>query len=265
MVAQVLRTVEERSVVAVRDEAWDFPPPAVAMPDSIVHVWRATLDPPVRHVERLTGLLSEAEHVRAGQFCLERDRRRFVVRRGLLRLILGWYLTIPADRLRLSSGVAGKPGLAPSQARGIDFSLSHSHGIALYAVTCDRRIGVDIERVRTVPGSHGLAEQVLSPREYAVFRALPRERQQAALFCAWTRKEAYAKACGQGLSCPFDRIDVSLPPFEPPRPLSIHGDPREASGWSLQDVTPVPGYAAAVASEGHDALPVRSLQWPEWL
>jgi 4'-phosphopantetheinyl transferase len=265
MVAQVLRTVEEQSVVAVHDEAWDFPSSDLAIPDSIVHVWRATLDPPVRHVERLTGLLSEAEHVRAGQFCFERDRKRFIARRGLLRVILGWYLTIPADRLRLPSGGAGKPGLASSQAKGIEFSLSHSHGIALYAVTCDRRIGVDIERVRSVPDSHRVAEQVLSPREYAVFRALPRERQQAALFCAWTRKEAYAKACGQGLSCSLDRVDVSLPPFEPPRPLSIQGDPRGSSGWSLQDVTAVPGYAAAVASEGHDVLPVRSLQWPEWL
>jgi len=235
------------------------------MPDGTVHVWRASLDSPLRHVERLTRVLSDAEHTRAGQFCFERDRIRFIARRGLLRMILGRYLAIPPDQLQVHSGVNGKPALSASQVEGIDFNVSHSHGLALYAVTRGRRIGIDIERIRAVPDSYRMAGRVLSPREYAVFRILPRAHCQTALFYAWTRKEAYSKACGQGLSYPFDRLDVSLAPFEPSRTLSVHGQPQASSGWSLQGLTAAPGYAAALAYEAAERLPVSCWQWPEWL
>jgi 4'-phosphopantetheinyl transferase len=254
-----------QSVTATCEEAWESPPPHLVMPDGTVHVWRASLDSPLRHVERLTRVLSDAEHTRAGQFCFERDRNRFIARRGLLRMILGRYLAIPPDRLQVHSGVNGKPALSASQAGGIDFSVSHSHGLALYAVTRGRRIGIDIERIRAVPDSYRMAGRVLSPREYAVFRILPREQQQTALFYAWTRKEAYSKACGRGLSCPFDHLDVSLAPFEPSRPLSLQGQPHVSSGWSLQGLTAAPGYAAALAYEAGGELPVSCWQWPEWL
>jgi 4'-phosphopantetheinyl transferase len=254
-----------QSVTATCEEAWESPPLHLVMPDGTVHVWRASLDSPLRHVERLTRILSDAEHTRAGQFCFERDRNRFIARRGLLRMILGRYLAIPPDRLQVHSGVNGKPALAAFQAGGIDFSVSHSHGLALYAVTRGRRIGIDIERIRAVPDSYRMAGRVLSPREYAVFRILPREHWQTAFFYAWTRKEAYSKACGRGLSCPFDHLDVSLTPFEPSRPLSLQGQPDVESGWSLQGLTAAPGYAAALAYEAGGELPVSCWQWPEWL
>jgi 4'-phosphopantetheinyl transferase len=223
------------------------------------------LDPPAHHVEPLHDVLSESERVRAGQFYFQRDRRRSVVARGLLRVILGRYLAIPPDHLRFHCGVTGKPVLSVSHSRGIEFSVSHSHGLVLYAVTCDRRIGIDIERVRAVANWAGAPGRVFSPREYAAFRALPPDQQRAAFFRAWTRKEACSKAWGQGLSCPLGRIEVSLAPFVPGRALSVHGDPQASARWSLQDVAPAPGYVAAVATEGRDVLPLSCMQWPVWL
>ncbi len=229
----------------------------------MIHVWRASLDPPRRHVEGLERVLSDAERIRAGQFRFERDRTRFIAAHGLLRVILGWYLAIPPDRLLFHS--VGKPSLSTRQASGLEFSLSHSHGLVLYAVTCDRGIGVDVERVRAVPSPDGVAGRVLSPREHAVLRALPLDRRSAAFFGAWTRKEAYVKACGQGLSIPLSRVDVSLAPFEPARPLSIHGDPESSARWSLRDLAPAPGFAAALAHESGDVPRLSRMQWPTWL
>jgi 4'-phosphopantetheinyl transferase len=234
-------------------------------PCGTVHVWRASLDPPAHHVQRLQDVLSDPERVRAGQFSSKRDRTRCIVARGLLRVILGRYLAIPPDRLQLHSGGTGKPVLPVSQASGIDFSVSHSHGLVVYAVAGGRRIGVDIERVRAVDGWAGVAGRVLSPREHAVFRCLPPDQQRAAFFRAWTRKEACAKAWGQGLSCPLGRIEVFLAPLEPGRPLRISGDPGASGRWSLQDLAPAPGYAAALAAEGGDVLPLTRMQWPVWL
>lgn len=256
----------ERPLMAVLEQVWNSPPTHLEAPSNMIHVWRASLDPPVRYVERLMCVLSDAEHVRARQFYFERDRRRFITGRGLLRVILGRYLAISPDRLQLDYGVAGKPAVSASQARQrIEFSVSHSHGLILYAVTCNGRIGIDVEHVRTIPNTDHIAERIFSLREYAVFRALPLEQRQAAFFCAWTRKEAYLKACGEGLSRELGRIDVSLAPFEPARRLGIQGDPQASSHWSLQQLAPGPGYVAAVASEGESGPPLSCLQWPEWL
>jgi len=223
------------------------------------------LDPPAHHVERLQDVLSESERIRAAQFCFQRDRIRSIAARGLLRLILGRYLAISPVHLQIDSGAKGKPVLPVSQARGIEFSVSHSHGLVLYAVTQNRRIGIDIERVRAVGNWAGVPGRVLSAREHAVFKDLPPDQHRYAFFRAWTRKEACAKAWGQGLSCPLGWIDVSLAPFEPARPLTVSGDPEASARWSLQDVAPAPGYLAALATEGHDVPPVTCVQWPVWL
>jgi 4'-phosphopantetheinyl transferase len=249
----------------VPEVEWDPPPIRPAVARDTVHVWRASLDPPAHHVERLRAVLSDAERARAGRLSFPRDRTRCIASRGLLRLILARYLEIPPDRLSIGAGATGKPALSGSQARGIEFSVSHSRGLALYAVAQHRRIGIDIEQVRAVAGSTGTPGQVLSPREHAVLRALPPDQQRAAFFRAWTRKEACVKAWGAGLSWPLSRIDVSLAPCGPERPLSVCGDPGGSARWSLQDLTPAPGHAAALVAEGGDLPRLSCVQWPLWL
>jgi 4'-phosphopantetheinyl transferase len=248
------------------EEVWNFPPTNLEAPSQLIHVWRASLDPPMGYVERLMRVLSDAELVRARRFCFERDCKRFIVGRGLLRIILGRYLAISPGRLQLHYSVAGKPTVSAAQAgQGIEFSVSHSRGLILCAVTSNRKIGIDIERVRTVPNCDHIAKHILSLREYAVFRALPPTQRQRAFLCAWTRKEAYLKARGEGLSRSLNEVDVSLAPFEPARQLSIQRESQALCRWSLQELAPAPGYIAALASEGDDAPPVSCLQWPQWL
>jgi 4'-phosphopantetheinyl transferase len=210
-----------------------------------IHIWCASLEQPVSRFQRL---LSTDEIIRSERFHFEEDRRRFIVRHGILRTLLGCYLGVEPSRLQFCCGKNEKPKLTDEFSRGnLRFNLSHSGGLALYAFTCGREIGVDIERVRDIPEMEQIAERFFSIREHAVFRALPESEKKEAFFNCWTRKEAFIKATGDGLSWPLDRFDVSLVPGEPARLLKIEGDSRAASRWSIQDLKPASGFAAALA------------------
>jgi 4'-phosphopantetheinyl transferase len=139
------------------------------------------------------------------------------------------------------------PGQEP-----IHFNLSHSHRLALLAVARDREVGVDIEYLRVDVATEPLAEHFFSPQEVAALRALPDGLQAEAFFAAWTRKEAYIKARGRGLTSPLDQFAVSLSPGEPAKLLWVQGDDQEASRWSLRRLDPGPGYAGALAAESDD-------------
>jgi 4'-phosphopantetheinyl transferase len=132
----------------------------------------------------------------------------------------------------------------------LSFNLTHSHQLALYAVTRRREIGVDLEYVRADFADEQIAERFFSPREVAALRTVPENLLKEAFFHCWTRKEAYVKAKGEGLSIPLDQFDVSLAPGEPALLLSTRDDPQEADRWSLQALFPGSGYVAALAVEG---------------
>ena len=241
--------------------SWGPPPGAVALAIGEVHVWCATLDQPTSQFLRLAQMLSADEHARADRYCFTRDRQHFIVGRALLRVILGRYLDVEPDRLRFAYSYHGKPSLAEPFGSGIlRFNVSHSQGLALYAVARDRQIGVDLERTRPVDDLEQIAERFFSPREHAALRALPTQMKHEAFFNCWTRKEAYVKARGDGLSLPLDQFDVSLGPGDPARLLHNEREPQEVTRWSLQELTPAPGYIAALAIEGHGRQ-IRCRQW----
>ena len=233
------------------DVSWELPPPRPPLPGDEVHVWRARLDAPPERVRRLLGVLAPDERGRAGRFHFRRDEDRFIVARGLLRGILGGYLNSAPERLHFEYGARGKPSLASEHnPEGLRFNVSHSGGVALYAVTRGREVGVDVERVSARVSCEEIAGHFFSPREVARLRALPPSLREAAFFECWTRKEAYIKARGEGLSLPLDGFDVSLAPGEPAALLANRLDPGEVSRWSLRELRPWPGFAAAVAVEG---------------
>jgi 4'-phosphopantetheinyl transferase len=212
---------------------------------------------------QLAHTLSPDERVRAGRFRFERDRRRFVTRRGLLRRLLNGYVGIDPSRLQLGYGAAGKPVLAQISGRSkLRFNLSHSGGLALYAFTLAREVGIDLERTRPVSEAETIAGRFFSTGERKLLRGLPRTQQQEAFLNCWTRKEACLKATGVGFGLPPERIEVSLAPGQPARLLSIDGDPQEAARWCLQNLTPAPGYVAALVVEGHGWRLARR-QWPD--
>ncbi len=226
-------------------------------------MWRAALDVEAPRLQSLWQTLSPDERARAERFHFRKDRDSFIVARGLLRVILGRYLNAEPDRLRFRYSQYGKPALAGEfDEEALCFNLSHSDRLALYAVTRGRKIGVDLEHIRPDFADEQIAEQFFASGEVAALRALPMHAQQEAFFNCWTRKEAFIKARGEGLSLPLDEFEVSVVPGEPAVLLSTKGDIREALRWSLQELVPGPGYVAALAVEGHNWR-IRCWQWSD--
>jgi 4'-phosphopantetheinyl transferase len=164
-------------------------------------------------------------------------------------LILAQYVGCSSDQITLGYRERGKPHLL-RQPPGEDlrFNLAHTAGMAIYAVTRGREVGVDIEEVRPLPDAAAIAERFFAPAEVAAFRTvLGTEDEALAFFNAWTRKEAFLKALGDGLARPLDSFDVSLLPGDAPRLLRI--DDHPAQGWQLHALEPAPGYVAALVVE----------------
>jgi 4'-phosphopantetheinyl transferase len=233
-----------------------------------VHVWRATLDQSPAAVRELFDVLAPDERQRAGRFHFQSDRDHFVVARGALREILSSYLGVRPGQLSFSCNPYGKPELDASWGvEDLRFNVSHSHGLALYALTRGRPVGVDIEFVRDDLDGLELAERFFSSAEGATLRAVPDGSRAEAFFNCWTRKEAYIKAVGEGLSHPLKRFTVSLAPGEPAALLRTDGDPHEPARWSLIELFPGRGYVAALAVKGR-GLTLRQWQWRgggEWV
>jgi len=226
-----------------------------------MHVWRAHLDQEPPLVRALRDTLTPDERQRASRFKFEKDRVHFIVARGALRDILSRYLGTPPDGISFSHGEFGKPALAGAAADSqLRFNASHSHGVALYAVNRGRDVGLDLELMREDFAGLEIAERFFSPREVQALRALPRDLQTAAFFNCWTRKEAYIKARGEGLSHPLHGFTVSLAPGEPAEFLLIDDDSAEASRWSLIELSPAAGFAAALAVNGPKP-PLTFWQW----
>ena len=234
-----------------RNHLWSPAPKDLMVADNEVHVWRAQLELPPSQVQRLSGILTDDELDRANRFFFEIDRQRFIAARGTLRSILSHYITIFPGDLRFYYNQYGKPFLAPEfSSYPLKFNLSHSGSLALYAITRNMEIGVDVERVRSDFEYEEIAKRFFSVNEVAILRTIPTEKKLEAFYNCWTRKEAYIKAHGKGLSLPLDSFDVSVAPWEPPRLLITKDEPKERSLWTLLDLKPGPGYMGALAVKG---------------
>ncbi|MBW4680495.1 MAG: 4'-phosphopantetheinyl transferase superfamily protein [Microcoleus vaginatus WJT46-NPBG5] len=236
---------------------WEQPPADLRLSLNEVHIWRGELDLPAPQIDDLGETLSADECDRAKRFYFERDRQRFIAGRGMLRNILSRYLAIAPSQMEFCYGKRGKPAL---RNESICFNLSHSQGLALYAITLDRIVGIDLEQVRSMPDAEAIAKSFFSQREYAVLQGMPANEKQAAFLNCWTRKEAFLKAIGDGLYKPLDQIEVSFLPDEPARLLSIAGDVESASRWSILHLIPAAGYVGALAIEG-DSFRLSHWQW----
>ena len=226
------------------------PPLDLALRPDEIHAWCASLDQPVSRFQMLSKTLSLDEHFRAERFHFEKDREHFIVSRGILRTILGCYLNVEPSRLRFCYGKHGKPALADIFGKAtILFNMSDSEKFALYGFSRDGEIGVDIEQICDISEMDQIAERFFSVRENAVFRALPETMKKEAFFNCWTRKEAFIKAIGVGLCSPLDKFDVSMIPGEPAKLLRIEGDSKGTAQWSIQELKPAYGFAAAFAIE----------------
>ncbi|MFL5618705.1 MAG: 4'-phosphopantetheinyl transferase family protein [Gemmatimonadaceae bacterium] len=222
------------------------PPP---LAPEAVHVWRIRLDPPGEQDDSWE-LLSDEERRRAHRFVQEQHRRRFVAAHAALRRILAGYTVQRAQELEFTIGPHGKPALlvpdAPSRP-SIEFNLSHSADLALVAVARERPVGVDLERWEREMDHLKLAERFFSPAERASLEALAERRDDLmhGFFAAWSRKEAYLKARGEGVMRGLHHFDVTLVPGEPARLLADRLD-AAIDRWRMRSIIPDEGFSGAI-------------------
>ncbi len=229
------------------------------MARSDVHVWCVVLDVNSAELHRLRGTLSPEEVARAERFIRQRDAEHFIAARGALRTLLGRYLRVPPGEVAFRYGERGKPALAEEfEDREIRFNLSHSHGLALLAVA-RREVGIDIEFIEREVEHEQIATRFFSASECAELLALPSAQRSEGFFRCWTRKEAYIKALGEGLSHPLADFDVTLAPGAPARLLATRRDAAEAERWEMVNLTPRAGYAGALVVAVEAGSPARSL------
>lgn len=223
--------------------------PSLLKQDSI-HVWSVVLRAPVALERILEKTLSDQENLRRQCLVHSTLRRRFTLSHGILRVLLGRYLDIPPAKIAFDYRNAGKPFVEGDAAR-IQFNMSHSDDLAVYAFGSNCRLGVDIERIRSMPDLKGIAKLYFNKQEYAELLSLRGAEQTEGFFRCWTRKEAYIKAVGQGFLLPLESFQVSLRTEQPATLRSLPpGD--SCQSWKIGDIAQ-PGYVGAVVfdSEHH--------------
>ena len=242
----------------MNDTTWTRPPENLDLATDRVDVWRV-------HISSTTpseDSLSADERQRAARFHFDVDRDRYIVAHASLRDILSRYLHCDPQDLKFSTNEFGKPSLTRSndfsRLKNIEFNLSHSGDFALIAVTRGRKVGVDVELIRADIELEDLARRNFSPREVSELMTLPLEHRTLGFFHCWTRKEAYIKAQGLGLSLSLDSFDVSL--GEPAALRATRPDANESARWSLHSLNVESNYAAALAVDGN-GLEIQCWDW----
>jgi 4'-phosphopantetheinyl transferase len=239
---------------------WPAGPTTPDLAPGQIDVWQASLDPGSAILGELRTNLSDDEIARALRFRFDEHRNRFIAARGILRDILGIYLGRRPQAVEFIYGAFGKPDLKDRGAGGeVQFNLSHSGELALFALAINTRLGIDVEQIRPGPADLAIAERFFSRSEVTSLRALPASLQAEAFFNCWTRKEAYVKALGGGLQIPLDSFDVSIAADEPVA-LHLSHDQEKETNWSLRALHPAHGYAAALVAEGGD-WQLRCMRW----
>jgi 4'-phosphopantetheinyl transferase len=240
------RTIE--ALVSSMEESrlapWSF-----GLTEEMVHVWSLrTTEVSNAVVSKFEIFLTPDERGRAERFRFENLRHSFVLTRGALRVLLGRYLHIPPAKIQIAYGSKGKPRLAEPELA--TFNVSHSGGLAVFGFAASSEIGVDVEEVRPMADMLDIAQRFFCPGEAADLISLPANQRERGFFRCWTRKEAYIKALGEGLSVPLDGFQVTLRPGEPAKIIHLARDANAARTWRLCDLELSSGYVGALAYHG---------------
>ena len=241
-------------------ENWQSHPDKIDLAKDEAHVWRVLLKQDQSTILQLSTLLAPDERRRADRYYRAVDRERFIVARGVLRKIISNYLPVTPGDLMFSYNQYGKPQISAEQNdRNLNFNISHSHEMALYALTIGREVGIDIEYIREDFATLEIAEHFFAKAEVNALAALPAEQRVKAFFNCWSRKESYIKALGLGISFPLDRFSVSITSGAPEL-LRVEDDDSEPERWRMYELSPGDGYAAAMIIE-KPAVRLRQWNW----
>jgi 4'-phosphopantetheinyl transferase len=208
-----------------------------------VHIWTMPTHAAEAALTELERVVGEDEQERASRFHFRHLRDSFVVTHGVLRCVLAGYLDLAPQEISFAAGARGKPGVSDTSL--LQFNLTHSDAMAAIAVMTDCAVGIDLERLRPIADMEEIARRYFCAEEAAEILGLPADERDRAFFRCWTRKEAYIKAIGDGLSCPLDSFQVTIEADA--QLVHIAGDRAAAAAWTLHDLPLAPGYIAAVA------------------
>ncbi len=213
-----------------------------------IHVWTIALDSFRLQLHQLQERLADDEVERAKRFRFDKDRQRWVGTRAALRILLSRYCGAAPEEISFSYGSYGKPRLAhPETVPELHFNVSHAADLAMIAVSECGPLGIDVEEVRWLPDLTDVMKSHFASGECDAVRNLPASQQTEGFFHCWTRKEAFIKALGIGLSMPLTSFEVTVTPEQPARLLSIRNDLEKAKHWSLYRLRTPVGYVAALA------------------
>ena len=228
--------------------SWPLSPETLPLKHHQIHLWWAVLSDFDSELPRFETLLSSTERARAQSFHFPKDREQYVIRHGLLRVLLGRYLRTPPSEIEFRYGPQGKPGIKSDDAPEVlYFSNSHSGHLALYAVTRACPLGVDVECLRPIPDFQDIAARFFSPRETQMLMALPMAYRTEGFFAFWTHKEAILKATGEGIAHGLTEVEMTLNERRDLEIVGMAGESQTHSEWRLRSLLPAPGYRAALA------------------
>ena len=225
-----------------------------------VHVWKIGLSASQAQMDQQRTLLSDDELERADRFRFEQHRRRFITGRAVVRILLGRYINRPSESLEFSYNPQGKPAL--KDAGSLEFNFTNSRDLALLCVARQTQLGIDLEHLGRQADYAGIVNRFFAEREIEGLFSLPESRRHAAFLTGWTRKEAYIKALGTGLSLPLDKFAVTIDPEVAPELLSADDMPDEQGRWMFRHLEPEPGYVASLVVEGGE-WEIRNYCWEE--
>jgi len=210
-----------------------------------IHVWTLRIRSSGLSAREFEPILASDEKQRAGRIHFGSLRDSFVVTRGVLRCLLGRYLDLDPSSIQFNYGPKGKPALASGAF--VDFNIAHSANMAVFAFTVNCRIGIDVEQIKPLPETYDIATRFFCLEEAAEIMSLPPSERETAFFRCWTRKEAYIKALGEGLSAPLNSFRVKVTPNESAALLHFANDTSTTEAWTLHDLSIASGYIAALA------------------
>lgn len=239
---------------------WEIPTSWPQLSDADVHIWLIALKSPHPPLPMLRALLDADEHRRADQFRSLRDSARFVVAHAALRSILARYLSLEPEAVRFARHGSAKPALDPRMGAELRFNFTHSHDLALCALSRSREVGIDLEQIQPDVSYEAIATTFFSNREQHALASLPPTQRSRGFYHCWTRKEALVKALGVGLTLPLQGFDVTPLPGVPAALSESHFIMDGHANWSIRDIELNDRYVAALAVEGSGWRP-RNWHW----
>lgn len=215
-----------------------------------VHLWLVSVTAMEERLDDFYRLLSKDESAKVGRFHFVKDQKQYIVARGVLRIILSHYCLIEPEVHQFGYNQYGKPFLIDND--WLRFNISHSGDRVLFGFSLNLELGVDIEYDKPFESAHEIVERFFSTQEKTQFRSLPDHMKNLSFLKCWTRKEAYIKALGMGMSLPLDAFSVSFIPGKPACLLETGHDMQAKDRWTIKEVNVGNGYVAAVSVEGRN-------------